>query len=259
MLFKLVMKSITLAIFTSGLSIGASAQVASGDVRAALDADEYPSILNSVPVSLEDFPTAETHHMMQVALENLAPIGEWAHVRELTPIDAQNVVRMNRDTLYSSAVLDLSTPAVLIKNEIDDRYQSVLIVNEGHFARQVIYEAGEYELTQEGMGSRYVVVIVRTLVDAEDPEDVSKAQAAQDALSIVQADKGQFEVPNWDQSELELMRDSLKTLGRFLEDRDSAFGASIEEVDRTAYLIASADTWGAGSPNMRFIRTGPPR
>jgi hypothetical protein len=248
MLLKLAMKSVTLAIFTSGLSIGASAQVASGDIRAALDADEYPSVLNSVPVLLEDFPTAETHHMMQVALENLAPIGKWAHVRELTPIDAQNVVRMNRDTLYSSAILDLSTPAVLIKNEIDDRYQSILIVNEGHFARKVIYEAGEYELTQEGMGSRYVVVIVRTLVDAEDPEDLSKAHAAQDALSIVQADKGQFEVPNWDQSELELMRDALKTLGRFLKDRDAAFGANMEEVDRTAFLISSADTWGGWKP-----------
>ncbi|MEY8099667.1 DUF1214 domain-containing protein [Falsihalocynthiibacter sp. S25ZX9] len=258
MLLKLVMKSLTLAIFTSGLSIGASAQVASGDIRAALDADEYPSMLNSVPVSLENFPTAETHHMMQVAIENIADIGDWAHVRDLTPIDGQNVVRMNRDTLYSSVILDLSTPAVLIKNDVGDRYQSVLIINEGHFARKVIYEPGEYELTQEDLGSRYVVVIVRTLVDAEDPEDVSKAHAAQDALSIVQADKGQFEVPNWDQSELELMRDALKTLGRFLQDRDSAFGASMEEVDPTAFLISSADTWGGWKPEHAVYQNRTP-
>ncbi len=78
---------------------------------------------------------------------------------------------MNRDTLYSGVVLDLTQPATITKPDIGNRYQSVLVINEGNFAREVFYEPGEYELTADEMGSRYVAVIARTLVDAEDPID----------------------------------------------------------------------------------------
>ncbi len=58
------------------------------------------------------------------------------------------------------------------------------MLNEEHFAQNVFYEPGEYTLTQEDMGSRYVVVIARTLVDVEDPEDLALAIAAQDGLKV---------------------------------------------------------------------------
>lgn len=248
-----------IAALLTGLCAGASAQNVSDNIRATLDTEDHPAIVNSRPVTLDDFPTAETHHMMQVALESLGGIGEWAHFRELTPIDAQNVVRMNRDTLYSSLILDLTEPATLTMPDTGGRYQALLVVNEGHFARQVIYEPGEHELTQDAMGSRYVAVIARTLVDAEDPTDLAQAHAAQDGLAVAQADKGYFEVPNWDQSDLDELREAFKTLGRFLQDRDNAFGASIEEVDRTAFLISSADAWGGWQPKHAvYINRTPP-
>jgi hypothetical protein len=34
-------------------------------------------------------------------------VGKFFHHRELTPLDHQVVIRMNRDTLYSAAVFDL--------------------------------------------------------------------------------------------------------------------------------------------------------
>ena len=40
--------------------------------------------------------------------------GKFEHHRELSPIDAQTVVRMNRDTLYSAAVFDLEAGPVTI-------------------------------------------------------------------------------------------------------------------------------------------------
>jgi para-nitrobenzyl esterase len=40
--------------------------------------------------------------------------GRLAHRRELTPIENQDVVRMNRDTLYSSGVFDLDAGALTI-------------------------------------------------------------------------------------------------------------------------------------------------
>ena len=205
-------------------------------------------IENTVPLTLMEFPTAETHHMMKMGINQLDNFGKWAHIRGFTPIDQQNVVRMNRDTLYSSMVLDLTEPATIIKPDTGDRYQSLLIINEGHFSKLVAYEAGEYTLTSEEMGSRYVVAIVRTLVDAEDPEDLKMAYKAQDGLQLKQKNIGEFDVPNWDATDLNNIRQSFKELGRYLPNRDNAYGDSEKDVDSLAHQIVSADAWGGWKP-----------
>jgi hypothetical protein len=203
---------------------------------------------NLVPVTLEQFPTAETHRMMKESIDNLDCFGKWGHLRGFTPIDKQFVVRMNRDTLYSGIILDLTHPAKITKPDIGNRYQSVLVINEGHFAREVFYEPGEYELTADEMESRYVAVIARTLVDAEDPIDLANAREAQNGLKVTQQDKGRFEVPNWDTAEMESIREALKVLGGYLPTRNTAYGAIMDEVDPIAHLIGSADAWGGWHP-----------
>ncbi len=213
----------------------------------------------TVPVTLEDFPRAETHHMMQVAIDSFDSLGKWFHYRGFTAIDSQNVVRMNRDTLYSSLILDLTKPATLIKPDTHGRYQSLLVVNEDHFAKLVVYDAGQYKLTKEEMGSRYVTVIARTLADAEDPDDLAAAHKAQDGLQVVQKSRGRFKVPNWDQAALNEIRDALKTLGNYLPSRDMAFGASLAEVDLVAYLISSADAWGGWKPEHAVYQSYVPQ
>ena len=67
----------------------------------------------SVTVNVEQFPTAETHHMMKISIDSFDCLGKWSHMPGFTPIDKQNVVRMNRDTLYSSLMLDLTEPATI--------------------------------------------------------------------------------------------------------------------------------------------------
>ena len=37
----------------------------------------------------------------------------WFHFREPTPLDKQNVIRMNRDTLYSLGIVDITEGATL--------------------------------------------------------------------------------------------------------------------------------------------------
>lgn len=215
--------------------------------------------IETVPLSLEQFPTAETHYMMQLSVETTDSFGKWFHDRGFTPIDKQNVVRMNRDTLYSSVVLDLTAPAVIIKPDTKGRYQSLLVVNERHFATLVAYSPGEYKLTKEKMGSRYVAVIVRTLVDAEDTEDLSKAHAAQDGLKVIQKSKGTFEVPNWDRKALAEIREALKVLGKYLPIRDNAYGSSLKDVDPIAHLVGTADTWGGWKPENAVYRSYVPQ
>ena len=109
------------------------------------------------------------------------------------------------------------------------------------------------------MGSRYVAVIVRTLVDAEDSDDLAEAHKAQDGLKVIQKSKGKFEVPNWDHTTLNEIRDALKKLGNYLPSRDKAFGASIKEVDPVAYLVSSADAWGGWKPENAVYQSYVPQ
>ena len=51
----------------------------------------------------------------------------------------------------------------------------------------VDYEAGTYTFTRETVGTRYVVVGVRTLVEPNDPKDLEKVHALQDAIKVEHA------------------------------------------------------------------------
>ena len=229
-----------------------------GGTTGTLAAGEANRDEPTVPVTVETFAEAETHTMMQGAIA-LGASGNWHHIRQLTPLNQQTVVRMNQDTLYSGAVLDLTEPATIVKPDIGDRYQSIMVINEGHFTKLALYEPGRYTLTKEDMGSRYVSITARTLVDAEDPQDLAEAHVAQDGLGIIQEHSGTFEVPNWDQDSLTRIRDALKVLGAHLGDRSRAYGPNIDEVDPVAHVIASADAWGGWKPENAVYLSFVPR
>ena len=55
---------------------------------------------------------------------------------------------MNRDTLYSSVVLDLSKPVTMVMPETAGRYQSLHVINQDHYSFAKI-EPGRYGLTQD--------------------------------------------------------------------------------------------------------------
>ena len=88
----------------------------------------------------------------------------FSHNREPAAIDQQTVIRMNRDTLYSFAVADISQSATLTVPHSAERYLSVMIVNEDHYINRVFHDAGRYELTVEEFDTSYVVVAASSLI-----------------------------------------------------------------------------------------------
>jgi hypothetical protein len=125
--------------------------------------------------------------------------GKFVHNRAPTPLDQQKVVRMNRDTLYSSAVFDLDAgPVTITMPDAGSRFMSLQIWDEDEYCPLVAYGAGTHELTREGIGTRFAAVAVRTLVDPGNPGDMKQAHALQDAIRVTQSSPGTFEVPNWD-------------------------------------------------------------
>lgn len=93
-----------------------------------------------------------------------------------------------------------------------------------------LYGAGTHVLTKENVGTRYVFIAVRTLVDPADPKDIERVHSLQDAIKVSQKSAGKFEVPNWDQASQKKVRDALLVLGATIPDYNKAFGSK-DDVD----------------------------
>ena len=92
-----------------------------------------------------------------------------------------------------------------------------------------------------------MLVALRTLVDPNDPKDVEKVHAIQDAIKVSQKAPGKFEIPNWDAASQKKVRDALLVLSSTTAGFKNAFGAK-GQVDPIRHLIATAAGWG-GNPD----------
>ncbi len=212
-----------------------------------------------VPVNPDNFVRAETD-LYQSNIVKDGGLGKFVHRREPAAIDNQTVIRLNRDTLYSATVLDLDAgPATITIPEVGKRFVSMQVINEDQYTPQVSYGAGARTLTKKNVGTRYVVVAIRTLVDPSDPKDVTAAHAIQDGITVKQKSVGKFEVPAWDAASQKKVRDALLALASTLPDANRMFGTKAE-VDPVRRLIGSASAWG-GNPDKEaiYLNVTPPR
>jgi hypothetical protein len=208
---------------------------------------QSPSV-STVPVTVDNFARAESDLYFGGILKDSGAIGRFLHRREPARIDNQTVIRLNRDTLYSSAVFDLDAgPVTVTLPDAGKRFMSMQVINEDHYVPEVVYGKGDYTLTKDKVGTRYVAVAIRTLVDPVDPKDLEQVHALQDAIKVSQEAAGKFETPSWDQASQKKVRDALLVLGSTIPDFKGAFGTKAE-VDPIRHLIGTAAAWG-GNPD----------
>lgn len=193
-------------------------------------------------VNVANFTRAESDVAFRKMYDAVGGFGRWFHFRTPTPIENQPVIRMNRDTLYSSAVLDLSEPATVIMPDTADRYQSLHVINQDHYSFAKV-EPGRYELTEDRVGTPYAYLIVRTFMDADNPADVEACNRAQDALGIEGGGTGPLAIPDWNLDQLATARDALNTLAKLGASNVGAFG-SRDETDPINHLVFTAAGWG---------------
>jgi hypothetical protein len=208
----------------------------------------------SVPVTVNNFNRAETDMYMSKFVEH-GGFGKFIHNRAMTDIDRQPVIRMNRDTLYSFAVFDLDAgPVTITLPEAGKRFMSMQVVDEDHYTPLVDYKSGPITLTKESTGTRYVMTLVRTLVDPTDPDDLDRVHALQDQLKASQKSAGKFEIPNWEEASQKKVRDALLGLANAAGSLKGAFGSKAE-VDPIKHLIGTAAGWG-GHPDKDVTYLG---
>jgi hypothetical protein len=135
---------------------------------------------NTVVVNVDNFNKAQTDLNFEGILKQSGSINKMHHNRAPTPIAKQNIIRMNRDTLYSMAVVDISKGATVTLPDAGKRYQSLMIINNDGYVNKTFYGAGPHKLTMEEFQTPFVVAAVRTLANAEDPADLAVAHKLQD-------------------------------------------------------------------------------
>lgn len=210
-----------------------------------------------IKVTIDNFVRAETDRMFAAILKDTGAVNAWHHSREPTPIEHQPVIRQNRDTLYSAAIVDASAGLSIRIPDAGARYASVMVINEDHYVQSVLHGAGTHAVSATEVGTPYAVIAARILVDASDPEDVSTVNALQDQLAISAPSAKPFVLPSYDAATFDATRDALLVLARGLPGFDGAFGRH-GEVDPVRHLIGSAAAWG-GLPDQeaRYVNVDP--
>lgn len=196
-----------------------------------------------VTVNVDNFARAETDMQIGRMLEATEGVNNWGHVRLPTPLDAQNVIRMNRDTLYSFALVDISKGASVTMPDVGDRYMSTMVINNDGYINKVFHGGGTHDLTMEEFDTPYVVIAVRTLVDAGDEADVKKGNAIQDQMTIGATSAKPFVMPNYDMDSYKATYEPLLALSTGIDGTHKMFGKK-EDVEPIRFLVGSAFGWG---------------
>ena len=210
--------------------------------------------MSSLKVDVDNFARAETHRMFADLQRNAGGVNRFAHNRKPASVDEQTVIRMNRDTLYSFAIVDLSAGATLTVPDAGRRYLSVMAVDEDHYVNRVLHDPGRYDLSVEELGSRYVAIAVRTLVDPRDPDDAEAVAAVQDQLRIDAVAGEPFELPEYDGASFDRTRTALLALASDMTSFERSFGRK-ENVDPVHHVIGAAAGWG-GLPDAEATYLG---
>jgi len=206
-----------------------------------------PALAFAEDITIQNLVRAESDTMFRLTMkERNIGIGEIFHEREVTSADKpQTVIRPNQDTLYSGAIVDLSTPVTVTLPQGDGRFQSVLVISQDHYSFAYA-RPGAYKLTEEEVGTRFAMLLFRTFVDAGDPEDAARAHAVQDGIVIEGGGKGPFEAPDWDLEALAKARKAVNDLAAVVGLESSTSFGRRGEIGPLGHLIGIAG-W-AGQP-----------
>ncbi len=220
---------------------------------------EFFSTEGGVIVTEATYPTAETSHQI-LKNQELVGINKFLHKRKLAPTDNQPIVRMNRDTYYSFAIVNVSKGATITMPEIPEgKYMSVQPVTEDHRIQAMTYGPGTIELTTHIGTHLYIVVRLDatfTEAEAKEIQDKMVITANSDTkFAAVPVNKQSFEdVEKALRAKLPTIvkRDGVDVVkGMFTDPRDESQKIFNEE----KYQVGSAIGWGGAQMNDNIYET----
>ncbi|BDU25736.1 DUF1254 domain-containing protein [Flavobacterium sp. GSB-24] len=208
-------------------------------------------------VTIDNFVRAETDNYFKIRT-NDGCFGKLCHNSGPADVNHQSIIRTNRDTRYSYGIFDLSSPLSITLPQTKGRFISMMVINEDSYIR-VFYEPGNYTLTRENVGTRFIHITIRTLADPNSPEDNKIVTAIQESIVVKQASTGKLEIPDWDEESLTKTRNLLLALAKDLPNSKAAFGTEWE-VTQVRQLLGTAGGYG-GNPEKDaiYLNLNPPK
>ena len=206
-------KCIASLIITAPLMlVGCDNKPATAESEAPAEA-AAATVAQTTPVTDENYAVAESQIIFADYVKRIAAatdtngVGVLLNNKQGADPEDRTVMRINFDTLYSFAVLDLAEEATLTMPATDGRYQSTWVITEEHYNPMAFVTPGEHVLNQDNVGNRYAMIVIRTQANTTDPADMAAANALQDQLQLQQTARGTYVASdNWDMDEVLRMR-----------------------------------------------------
>lgn len=213
--------------------------------------------VSATVVNVDNFDKAQTDFEFAGIIKQAGGINKLHSNRTPTPIDKQNIIRMNRDTLYSTGVVNISKGATVTLPDTGKRYMSLMIINNDGYVNEVYYGGGSYKLTVEKFDTPFVGVVVRTLANPEDAPDLAIAHKLQDQIKITAGSEEAFVLPDYDKASYEATLAAILDLAKGLKRYTQTFG-SRAEVNPIHFMIGTASAWGGLPDNAaQYINVQP--
>ena len=194
-------------------------------------------------VNAMNFIEAQTAMQFDTYQKQAGGVNKVHNNRQPVPVDNQPTIRMNRDTLYSMIVVDISESATITLPDAGSRYRSIMVVNEDNYINAVYLDGGAHELTTEKFGSDHVWIVIRTLVDSTSADDIKAVHALQDGIKVEAKSAKPFLATDYDQASYKATLDALLDLGKGVPNAEGWFGSK-EETTPIGHLIGTAVGFG---------------
>jgi hypothetical protein len=172
------------------------------------------------------------------------------HMTSVTPSGPVPTVRMNRDSLYSAAILDTSSGKASITVPEGDLYQSVMMVDTEGYARRFVLEPGTHMAPTD---TKFAWLLVRTGLE----KGLEEARRMQALVTVQGMGDDIYSSPEYD-------HESLAKLTRILIDEaiaedngDLYYGNYPGQVGETRRMRSTASGFGGmnGTNMYKFVET----
>ena len=204
-------------------------------------------VAHALQVTPDNFARAESDMQFMTVVKR-GGFGRFTHERDFAPAGRQAAPWADGDVLRSRAVFDLEMgPISITVPAAGARFVSLEALDEDHYTLAMFYGPGTYTFSFENVSTRYVLIVVRIMVDPADRADLARVLELQEAIVISRLGGGRFVIPNWDPVSQAKVRVALQLLANTINGDDRTFGAR-DEVDPVRHLIGTATQWDRCPP-----------
>ena len=163
----------------------------------------------SVPATVDNFARAETDNYLATNSRKQGSAGS-----VIVASRPQSITRRSfgsTETRFIPLVCSISRRGrvTIALPDAGKRFMSLEVINQDHYVPLVAYDDKLHTFSEKSVGTRYMMIAIRTLIDANDPKDLEQAHQLQDAIKVTQRESGELQLPNWDQASLKEIREAL--------------------------------------------------